>query len=152
MPLRTRVKRFLYRARYDYLTLNNIVIAIAFGIAASWAWGSVSVMQRNFTLQRNLEQKQRQLTLAQLQVDTERYQQAYYKSTEYQELAAREHLGLAAPGEKKLILPANSDAAKAYGKSASQSAQSQSASTPAPSTWQQWWNFLSGANVRQLHP
>ena len=88
------------------------ILAVALLIAASWAWGSVTVMQRNFALQKDADEQQRQLQLTQLEVDTLQYQQNYYKSDEYKDLAARKFLGLASPGEKVLILPPNSQAAK----------------------------------------
>jgi hypothetical protein len=49
--------RLYYRIKNQYLTLNNIVIAVAFMIAAGWVWGSLSVMQRNYTLQQTLSRK-----------------------------------------------------------------------------------------------
>ena len=87
------------------MTTNNIVMVVALFIAASWAWGSVTVMERNYTLQRELDAKKRELTLVELQTELLRYEQQYYKSDEYKDLSAREHLRLASPGEKVLILP-----------------------------------------------
>ena len=129
------------------MTLNNVVIAIALVIAASWAWGSVSVMQRNFTLQRNLEDLKRQQTLAELEVKTLQYQGAYYKSPEYQELTAREHFGLALPGEKLLVLPPNSKAAT---DGAASKDVTPVAAVPKQSNFQQWLDFLSGTNAKRL--
>ena len=83
------IKKKLYHSWRVYGTMNNIVVAVALLIAASWAWGSISVMQRNFTLQKDADEQQRQLELSQLQVDTLQYQQNYYKSDEYKDLSAR---------------------------------------------------------------
>jgi hypothetical protein len=142
----TEFRRQRYKLRYEYLTLNNIVIAIALLIAASWAWGSVSVMQRNFKFQRSLDSKRQQLKLVELQVEKSKLEQEYYKSTEYQELTARDRLGLALPGEKLLILPKNSQTAKDVdipnSNRTNQSSQ--------PSNFQQWMIFLSGANAKRL--
>lgn len=145
--LRIQLRRFIYRLRHEYMTLNNVVIAIALVIAASWAWGSVSVMQRNFTLQRNLEDLKRQQTLAELEVQTLQYQGAYYKSTEYQELTAREHFGLALPGEKLLVLPPNSKAAT---EDTASKDVTPVAATGKQSNFQQWIDFLSGTNAKRL--
>lgn len=128
-----------------YGTMNNIVIAVALIIAASWAWGSVTVMQRNFALQKDADEQQRQLQLTQLEVDTRKYQQNYYKSDEYKDLAARMYLGLASPGEKVLILPPNSAAAKSEAPSAGTNIQVGSYS--APSNFDQWLGFLMGSNT-----
>ncbi len=114
-------------------------------LALGLAWNSVTIMQRNFTLQRNLDMKQRQKTLTELQVQTLEYQKEYHKSTEYKDLAARKSLGLASPGEKLLILPPNTSAA----------AESQVDAGPVvariePTNFEQWMDFLSGRNVHDL--
>jgi hypothetical protein len=46
-----------------YGTMNNIVVFVALAIAASWAWGSVTTMQRNFSLQRDVDARRRELEL-----------------------------------------------------------------------------------------
>lgn len=126
------------------MTLNNAVIALAAVIAISWAWGSIAMMQRNYMLQRALDAKERALILAQLEVDTLRYEGQYYQSAEYQELSAREHLGLANPGEKTLVLPENSDRAKQLDEASGETATINQVRT---SNFEQWLNFFSGNNV-----
>ncbi len=138
-----QLRRLIYHVKHRYLTLNSVVIAIAAVIALGWAWGSVSVMQRNYALQRSLDAKQRNLTLMELEVEMLGYEKQYYASAEYQELSAREHLGLANKGEKVLLLPPNSQEAKQYGEKAS-------ATTPKaapPSNTEQWLDFLLGSNA-----
>lgn len=138
-------RRRYYHFKHNYLTVNNIVLAGACLLALGLAWNSVTIMQRNFTLQRNLDMKQRQKTLTELQVQTLEYQKEYHKSTEYKDLAARKSLGLASPGEKLLILPPNTSAA----------AESQVDAGPVvariePTNFEQWMDFLSGRNVHDL--
>src|SRR6218665_1090202 len=106
------IRKFIYHVRHNYLTFNNLVILTAFLIAAGWVWGSLQVMQRNYGLQKEVDYKKRQLQLAELQKDSLELQKRYYETNEYKELAARESLGLVMPGEKVLILPENSEAAK----------------------------------------
>jgi cell division protein FtsB len=141
------VRKIYYHARHRVLTTNNMVIIVGLFIAASWAWGSVQAMERNYGLQKQIDYKQRQLKLAQLETQTLQYEQNYYKSDEYKELAVRERLGLAAPGEKVLILPPNSKQAS--------SADITVATVSAPrqvaeSNVQQWVNFLFGGAYRKL--
>ncbi len=144
MNINTR--KIIYALRHKYLTLNNVVIAVAFFIAASWVWGSLNMMQRNYGLQKDVDYKQRQLELVQLQRDNLELQKRYYQTAEYQELAARESLGLVMPGEKVLILPENSEAAK--------NADKQTVAAIAPvdqvSNLQQWVNFLFGGYSRSI--
>ena len=106
------IRRIYYRVKKDYFTLNNAVIAVAFIIAANWVWGSLGVMQKNFTLQKELDDKSRQLIVAQLDTDNAKLEQRYYQTDEYKELAVRQRLGLVTPGESVLILPPNSEAVK----------------------------------------
>ena len=146
----TKLARRYWR---HYGTMNNIVIGVALLIAAGWAWGSITTMQRNFSLQKEVDAEQRQLELTDLEVQTLQYQQNYYKSDEYKDLSAREHLGLASPGEKVLFLPPNSAAVKHE----SEQQKDETAATAtrpvpgsAPSNLEQWINFFSGASAGEL--
>jgi len=137
------IRRISYHIRHKYLTLNNVVIAIAFIIAASWVWGSLGVMQRNYSLQKEVDFKKRQLQLAELETQSLELAKRYYQTREYQELAVREDLGLARAGERVLILPPNSEAAK----SADTEAQARVTAELLPqSNFEQWTSFLLGGN------
>jgi hypothetical protein len=139
------IRRLSYHIRHNYFTLNNFVIAIAFVIAASWVWGSLGVMQRNYDLQKDLDYKKRQLQLAQLQTTSLELQGRYYKTREYQELAIRQDLGLGLPGESVLVLPPNSHAAK----DADTITKTQvSVDLQKTTNFNQWVNFLFGANSK----
>ena len=139
-------QKLIYTLRHKYLTLNNVVIAVAFLIAASWIWGSLGMMQRNYSLQKEVDFKKRQLSLVELQRDNLDLQKRYYKTAEYQELAVRESLGLVRPGEKVLILPENSQAAK----DADSVKNTVVATTVQSSNIEQWVNFLFGGYSRSI--
>jgi len=143
------IRKFIYHVRHKYLTFNNLVIMTAFLIALGWVWGSLQVMQRNYGLQKEVDFKRRQLQLAELQKDSLELQQRYYQTNEYKELAARESLGLVMPGEKVLILPENSEAAK---KSDTKKSGSSSQVVPQDKTsnMEQWLNFLFGGYSRSI--
>lgn len=140
------IRKIIYTIRHKYLTFNNVVIAAAFLIAASWVWGSLEVMQRNYTLQKEVDIKQRQLQLTQLQRDSLELQKKYYQTDEYKELAVRDTLGLVRPGEKLLILPVNTAEAKAADAPVKQVVVDQE-TTP---NLQQWLNFLFGGNSKGI--
>jgi len=137
------IRRIYYKVKKDYFTLNNAVIAVAFIIAANWVWGSLGVMQKNFTLQKELDDKSRQLIVAQLDTDNAKLEQRYYQTDEYKELAVRQRLGLVTPGESVLILPPNSEAVKSADEAASTKVSIASAKI---SNFEQWANFLFGSN------
>lgn len=136
-----KLKRLIYRVQHDYLTLNNIVIAVAVLIAMSWAWGSIESMQKNYELQRTIENKRQQVEIEKLQVSLLEYESKYYQSEEYQELTLRQRTGKGLPGEKQLITQSFEDVA--------------TAEKPTPNTvrtdsnFQQWMNFLFGGNSRR---
>jgi hypothetical protein len=141
------IRRLYYKFKTDYLTLNNAVILIALVIAGNWVWGSLTMMQRNFTLQKELDDKSRQLIVAQLDTDNAKLEQRYYQTDEYKELAVRQQLGLVTPGESVLILPPNSAAVKAADKPTTTNA---TVKTVPISNFSQWMNFLFGTNNKNI--
>lgn len=143
------LRKFIYTIRHNYLTFNNLVILVAFLIAAGWVWGSLQVMQRNYTLQKEVDYKKRQLQLAELQKDNLELQNRYYGTNEYKELALRDSLGLVMPGEKVLILPDNSEAAKAA--DAAPSSPSNPVVQERTSNLEQWLNFLFGGYSKSIN-
>jgi len=139
------IQKIIYHIRHRYLTLNNVVILAAFLIAAGWVWGSLGVMQRNYNLQKDIDYKKRQLQLTQLQRDNLSLQKNFYQTREYQELAVRESLGLVFPGEKALVLPPNSDAAKK-----ADTVKTATAPQATTSNLEQWVNFLFGGYSKSI--
>jgi hypothetical protein len=140
---KTNIRKLYYHVRHRYLTMNNIVIAVALVIGIGWAWGSIGVMQRNYGLQKEIDEKNSEEKLAELETQNLKYEQKYYQSTEYQELTIRQHLGLGDPGEKVLILPPNSQAAI---NADAALMQKKTVSTEPLSDFQQWINFLFGGD------
>lgn len=130
----------------NYLTLNNAVFAVALLVGASWTWGSIGMMQRNYDLQKRLTIKQREQRIVELEIDNLTYRQRYHESDEYKELAARKYLGLAAPGEKVLILPPGSREISSGDPEKSELVED----AEPPSNIKQWVNFLLGSNRRNL--
>lgn len=128
--------------------MDNIVVAVALLIAAGWAWGSVQAMERNYALQKDLDYKRQQLQLTELELAKLQFEKRYYQSDEYKELAVRERLGLAQPGEKALILPPNTKTAATI--DASYGNEKKAVRIAEPSNIQQWMTFLLGGAYRDL--
>ncbi|MDO4780998.1 MAG: hypothetical protein Q4A34_01205 [Candidatus Saccharibacteria bacterium] len=138
------IKRFTYRIRRDYLTPNNLVVAVAFFIALGWVWGSIEAMQRNYALQQSLDAKKQQVEVEKLRVTLLEYEGRYYQSYEYQELAARQRFGRGLPGERQLIVPSTDEAT-----------EQQPTTTPTEKTrsnFQQWMDFLFGKRRTPIAP
>jgi len=147
-----QLRKFIYDIRHKLLTFNNLVILVAFLIAAGWVWGSLQVMQRNYTLQKEVDYKKRQLQLVELQKDNLQLQNRYFTTNEYKELALRDSLGLVMPGESVLILPDNSATIKAADDAASSSKTSSAAvAQDKTSNLEQWLNFLFGGYSKSIN-
>ena len=138
------------------LLVNHPAVELTFIHSRSNAGQPVSAVHQDllgetdlrFTdnLQKDIDYKKRQLQLTELQRDNLSLQKNFYQTREYQELAIRESLGLVLPGEKALVLPANSEAAK----------KADTAKTTAPvaqattSNLEQWVNFLFGGYSKSI--
>ncbi len=143
--IKINIKRLLYKIRYNLMTPQNIVLAIALVIAAGWVWGSLNMMTRNYQLQHQLSDRKRQLALTQIDVDNMRLAQKYYKTEEFLELSARESLNVVKPGEKVLLLePAPPEALEKDAKNAHKAREK--TANQRGSNLDQWINFLFGGN------
>ncbi len=137
-------KRVWYHIKYRYPT-KEIITVVAIIIAIVWfIWGSVQALQKNYELRRIVDDKQRKVELVELEMKMLEYEQRYLQSEEYKKLAVRQKLGYGDPGEKVLILPANSEAAS---KNDTQEPAATQA-LPPPSNISQWMNFLFGGNAQ----
>ena len=144
IEFKTKIRRAKYKISHNLLTLNNIVIFVAGAIAISWAWGSVMAMQKNYTLQQELDKKKRDRLVAEIQYETLEYEQKYLQSREYQEIAARDKLGLVKPGEQVLLLSEDNP-----GVSSDDQSNSTSVDAAKESNFRQWINFLLGGNANR---
>ncbi|RYC73027.1 hypothetical protein [Candidatus Nanogingivalis gingivitcus] len=133
--IKTQIYRLKFKFNKQVLTGNNIFIATVVFFAVIWVWGNISVMEKNYSLQKKLELKKREQLIGEIEYETLKYEQKYLKSTEYQELAARSKLGLADKGEKVLILDKYPEETKKENKVEKQS------------NFKQWVNFLFGGNA-----
>ena len=146
MKITQKIKKLIYTVRHSYMTLQNVVVAVALLIAANWMWGALEMMQRNYALQKEVDAMRRELVLTELQRDSLELQKRYLQTDEYRELAVRESMGLVMPGEKKLILADNGiqeDGTTTQGVSVAAAADS-------GSNIEQWLNFLFGGNSSRI--
>jgi len=104
--MKINIKPLVKRLR-AFATLNNAVLIVAILIASTWVWSTVEAIQHNFKLQQQVDALSQQIAIDELQNKTLQLQRSYYNSDQYLELSARERLGLANPGEKVVVLPAN---------------------------------------------
>lgn len=141
------IRKIYYLVRHRYITMNNMVMVVALVVGAGWAWASVGAMQRNYALQKEVDAKVRDQRLLELETQNLAFQQKYYKSAEYQELALRERMGLARPNERMLLLPPNTAAAKEADDKLAKKAVARGSDE---ANSQQWVNFIFGGNKQKL--
>lgn len=133
----SNLKPFVRKIR-SLATLNNGVLLVAILIASTWVWSTIEAIQHNFTLQQQVDALGQQISVEDLQNKTLQLQKTYYQSDQYLELSAREHMGVATPGEKVVILPPNTVQAPSAASTASQ------APVTSKSNFAQWMYFLFG--------
>ncbi|HUA13518.1 MAG TPA: septum formation initiator family protein [Candidatus Sulfotelmatobacter sp.] len=68
-------------------------------------WSGIKTVQTNYTLQKQITALGQQNYLQKLQNENLQLQNQYYSSNQFVELSARQNFGLAAPGEKEVIVP-----------------------------------------------
>ncbi len=70
-------------------------------------WSGVKAIQTNYGLQKQISTLKQQNNIQQLENNNLALQNNYYNSNQYLELAARQDFGLAAAGEKEVLVPAS---------------------------------------------
>lgn len=139
--LATRLRKFKFWLKHDFLTFDNVILLVAAGFCLAWTWGSISAMSRNWALAEEISARQREKAVLELEVETLELENEYYASAEYQELAARKYQGKLLPGETMVYLPDNSSLAL------SKDQNHQPATTAAVaerSNFAEWLKFLFG--------
>jgi cell division protein FtsB len=100
------VKKIWNNKRFQQLIdVRNIVLYLFAIIVLAITWSGVKTVQRNFELQKKISELKQQNTVVDLQNQNTNLKNKYLETDEYLELAARQNLGLAAPGEKVMIVP-----------------------------------------------
>lgn len=101
-----KTKNFLNsKQARQLLDVRNIALYIFGVIVLAIAWSGARAVQNNYQLQKQISELNQQDRILSLQNGNTYLQNQFYKSNEYLELSARQNLGLAAPGEKVLVIP-----------------------------------------------
>jgi len=87
--------------------IRNIALIIFGIIVLAIAWSGAKTVQSNYQLQKQIASLRQQNDVLYLQNGNAYLQNQFYGSNEYLELSARQNLGLAAPGEKVMLVPKN---------------------------------------------
>ena len=69
------------------------------------SWSGIKTIQTNYGLQKQITALKQQNDLKRLENTNMALENQYYQSNQYLELMARQNFGLAAPGEKEVLVP-----------------------------------------------
>ena len=102
----SQIKNAITSKKAKQLTdIRNIGLYIFGIVIVAIAWSGAKTVQSNYELQKKISALQQQNAVLRLQNDNTALQNKYYQTDQYLELSARQNLGLAAPGEKVLLVP-----------------------------------------------
>lgn len=146
------IKNLWNSERVRQLTdVRNIGLYIFALLVLAISWSAVKTVQSNYQLQKDIAELKEQNEVLELANQNSNLRNEYLKTDQYLELSARQNLGLAAPGEKVMLVPPTV-AAKYVDKSLI--AQSQNTEPPAPDNRSKysknieaWRDFLLGRNL-----
>ena len=134
-----------------YTDVRNIVLYVFAIVVLAITWSSIKTIQRNYELQKEVSTLKQQNELLNLYNGNMALQNKYLETDEYLELAARQNLGLAAPGEKVLLVPKNVSQRYLDDTLVADSAQDKPADSRGDQGYrknlQDWWDFLMGKDV-----
>lgn len=69
------------------------------------SWSGLHAIQTNYTLQRQVNRMEQENEIKRLENDNLEMSNKYYETSQYLDVAARQNLGVAAPGETVILVP-----------------------------------------------
>lgn len=138
MSIKDGVRHIKYKLRHDFLSIENVALILAIVLCLMWTYQSIAAMSRNWELSETLTREKTELQLLDIEVETLSLENDYYQTPEYQELMARKLLDKQLPGEKMVVLPENSEAAR----SKHQVVPPAAPESPELSNLEQWIQYL----------
>lgn len=109
--IKNRIRKLKFRIKHD-LSIENVVLVVAVFLCLVWTYQSIAAMSRNWELSERLAVEKKNLELLEVEVETAELENEYYKTEEYQEIAARKYLDKKLSGEEMVVMPENSAVAK----------------------------------------
>ena len=109
------------------------------------SWSGVKVIDTNYRLQKQIASLEQQNQVQQLTNTNTKFQNEYFETNQYLELSARQHFGLAAPGETLINVPQSVALAHTVDLPDTEQAQAQKTKAAQPAyqrNFQAWMNFL----------
>ena len=105
--MQTKLKPYTTKALYYVGRMSDIRFAgqVLFAvIVLLMTWSGIKTVQTNYGLQKQISAIKQQTAVKSLENNNLKLQNDYYQSNQYLELAARQNFGLAASGEKEILV------------------------------------------------
>ena len=137
----TDYQKLLYKGvtRFSDIRFTGQVVFVVIVLLITWS--GVRAIQTNYNLQKQVSNLNEQNSLSNLENGNISLENQYFSSSQYQELSARENFGLAAPGEKEVLVPQS--VALSYTKNISSVAQTtQGSTTESQLNYNKWLDFF----------
>ncbi|OGL36127.1 hypothetical protein A3E49_00660 [Candidatus Saccharibacteria bacterium RIFCSPHIGHO2_12_FULL_49_19] len=146
----SKIQNLLAGQSSRFTDVRNIGLYVFAIVVLAISWSAVKTIQRNYELQNEIATLQQENEILKLYNENTALQNQYLETDQYLELAARQNLGLAAPGEKVLLAP-STVAEKYIDKSLFPVAEDSSAKPEDGDGYrrnlQAWYDFLLGRNL-----
>ena len=85
--------------------VRNLGVYVFALVVLAITWSGIKTIQTNYGLQKKISELKQQNAVLKLQNDNADLENRYLQTDQFLDLAARQDLGLAAPGEKVLLVP-----------------------------------------------
>jgi cell division protein FtsB len=103
--MRQELIGFLQNQKKQLSDVRNIVLYVFALLVLAITWSTIKAIQANYELQKQISEIAQQNQVLFLENQNKALKNKYYETDAFLDLAARQNLGLAAPGEKVLIVP-----------------------------------------------
>ena len=101
-----KIKNYQNHPSFKQLQDVRVLGLVAFaGIALIVSWSTISAIQTNYGLQKQISALQQENYVQELKNKNQKLANQYYNTSQFLELAARRQFGKAAPNEKLLLVP-----------------------------------------------
>lgn len=104
--MNSKIKNIQNHPYFKQLQDVRVVGLLIFaGIALLVSWSTISAIQTNYGLQKQISAIQQENQVLDLQNNNQKLANQYYNTNQFLELAARRQFGKAAPNEKLVLVP-----------------------------------------------
>ncbi len=108
--VREKIKNYqanLLRYAEELRDVRVVGLLVFLVIVLLISWSGIRAIDTNYRLQKQISQLRQQTDLQKLANNNLTLQNQYFNSNQYLDIAVRQSFGLAAPGEKVLVVPKN---------------------------------------------